>query len=53
MLEGHFSRAEKTWFNALPSSVSAIDHLADRGFDFGSSRSTIWDARRGRTQLSV
>ena len=53
MLESHFSRAEKTWFNSLSSTVSTVDYLASRGIDFSSSRSTIWDARRGRTVLRI
>lgn len=53
MLESRFSRAEKTWFNSMCSSVGAIDHLSARGIDFAASRGTIWDARRGRNLLRV
>jgi hypothetical protein len=53
MLESRFSRAEKTWFNSLSSSVGAVEHLASKGIDFGASRDTIWDARRGRITLRI
>ena len=49
MLESHFHRGERIWFNQLGSSVGAIQHLSSRGLDFDSSGGTIWDARRGRT----
>ena len=53
MLESHFSKAEKTWFNSQPSTPAAIDYLSSRGLDFTSSRQTLYDARRGRTLLQV
>jgi tRNA-dihydrouridine synthase 4 len=49
MLESHFQRGERIWFNQLGSSVGAVEHLASRGLDFVATRGTIWDARRGRT----
>lgn len=53
MLETHFLRPERIYFNSLPSSVAAIDYLATRGLDLRASRADpIWDARRGRTLLN-
>ena len=49
MLESHFVKAEKTWFNSLASTVSAVDYLIDHGLEFVAARRIpVWDARRGR-----
>ncbi|ORY34056.1 hypothetical protein BCR39DRAFT_234517 [Naematelia encephala] len=53
MLESHFVKPEKTYFNALPSSVSAIDYLSSRGLDFRAIKQVpMWDGRKGREDLS-
>ncbi|GFZ43993.1 tRNA-dihydrouridine synthase 4 [Saitozyma sp. JCM 24511] len=52
MLESHFHRSERIYFNGLTSSVAAIDHLVSRGIDLEARHTEpIWDARRGRTLL--
>ncbi|KAK8864357.1 hypothetical protein IAR55_001604 [Kwoniella newhampshirensis] len=50
MLESHFTRSEKVWFNSMTSTVGAVDWLKSRGVAVGSDRGTIWDARRGRNE---
>ncbi|KLT42981.1 FMN-linked oxidoreductase [Cutaneotrichosporon oleaginosum] len=48
MLESHFVKPEKTYFNALSSSVQVVEYLQTRGLDFGARRKVpMWDARRG------
>ena len=34
MLESHFSKTERIYFNTLNSYASVIDHLESRGLDF-------------------
>ncbi|ORX36705.1 hypothetical protein BD324DRAFT_601451 [Kockovaella imperatae] len=55
MMEAHLLRAERTWFNSLPSTISTIDYLSGRGLNVGRAQkmSPVWDARRGRTLHSV
>jgi hypothetical protein len=49
MLEDQFVKSERTYFNSLASSVSAVRYLEMRGLDIKRSRECpIWDARRGR-----
>ncbi|BEI79989.1 hypothetical protein CcaverHIS002_0105180 [Cutaneotrichosporon cavernicola] len=52
MLESHFVKPEKTYFNALSSSVQVVEYLQTRGLDFGARRKVpMWDARRGYSLL--
>lgn len=52
MLESHFVKPEKTYFNALSSSVQVVEYLQMRGLDFGARRKVpMWDARRGYSLL--
>ncbi|GMK54350.1 hypothetical protein CspeluHIS016_0109360 [Cutaneotrichosporon spelunceum] len=52
MVESHFVKPEKTYFNALSSSVQVIEYLQTRGLDFGARRKVpMWDARRGYSLL--
>lgn len=48
MLESHMFKPEKTYFNALSSSVQCVEYLQSRGLDFDALRKVpMWDARRG------
>ncbi|KAK4689067.1 tRNA-dihydrouridine synthase 4, partial [Tremellales sp. Uapishka_1] len=49
MIESQWSKPEKIYFNALPSSISAIDYLSSRGMDF---HSLLIDTNRGRAVVS-
>ncbi|KAL1405445.1 tRNA dihydrouridine synthase [Vanrija albida] len=52
MLEAHMYKPEKTYFNALASSVQVIDYLSSRGLDFATPRKIpMWDASRGYSLL--
>lgn len=53
MLETTFTKPQRVFFNSVTSPVAAVDYLAELGVDILSGRGTIWDARRGRTTLSV
>lgn len=35
MLESHFARPERIWFNSLGSNASVVDYLEARGLNFG------------------
>lgn len=46
-------KPEKTYFNALASSVQVIDYLSGRGLDFVTPRKVpMWDATRGYSLLA-
>jgi hypothetical protein len=34
MLEAHFARPERIWFNGLGSNAAVVDYLEGRGLDF-------------------
>lgn len=52
MLESRLAKPEKTYFNALSSSVQCVEYLQSRGLDFGARRKMpMWDARRGYSLL--
>jgi hypothetical protein len=53
MLETTFTKPQRVFFNSVTSPIAAVDYLAELGVDILSGRGTIWDARRGRTTLSV
>lgn len=48
MLESQMFKPERTYFNALSSSVQCVEYLQSRGLDFKALRTLpMWDARRG------
>ncbi|WVQ82369.1 hypothetical protein IAT38_004497 [Cryptococcus sp. DSM 104549] len=47
MLESHFSRPERIWFNTFGGPASMLTYLKERGLDWKKEKGTIWDARRG------
>jgi len=52
MLETHFVKPEKTYFNALASSTQVVEYLATRGVNCGERRKIkMWDATRGYSIL--
>lgn len=51
MLESHFTKPQRTWFNALSSSTAAIDHLIARGIDISASRADPYAGLRGKSIL--